>query len=81
MDGFVIFLFAVIPVAAVIYAIVSIVSYSSAKKANLKNPDTFNAEEMKSRKNSMIISSVVAGVLLAVVIAFACLMFMAVAYM
>lgn len=80
MEGFII-IFGAIPVAAIVYAIVSIISYFSAKKANIQTPDKFSAEEISSRKKSMIISSVVAGVLAAIVIGFACLMFMAVAYM
>ncbi len=74
-------LFGSIPVAAIVFAVVSIIRYSSAKKANMQTPETFSGEEIKSRKDLMIVSLIIAGILAAVVIGFVCLMFMAVAYM
>lgn len=74
-------LFGSIPVAAVIFAVVSIIRYSSAKKANLQTPEAFSGDEIKSRRNLMIVSLIIAGILAAVVIGFACLMYLAIAYM
>lgn len=81
MGNFVYFLFGSIPVAAIVFFVVSLIRYRSAKKLNMQASDTYSEEQMKSRRNLMITSSVIAGILVAVVIAFACLMFMAVAYM
>ena len=51
------------------------------KKQNEEVPGTFAPEETKRRKIMLIIASVVAGVLVAVVIGFIALLFMAVAFM
>lgn len=76
-----IFSFLSIPVIAIVYFIVSTVRYTSAKATNKHTPDTFNKEEMKSLKKRLIVSACIAGVLVAVVIAFACLFFIGIAYM
>lgn len=81
MGNFVFFLFGSIPVAAIVFFVVSLIRYRSAKELNKQTPDTFSEEQMKSRRDLMIISSVIAGILAAVVIVFVCMMFMAVAYM
>ncbi len=70
-----------IPLAAVIFATVSIYRYCFARKKNKELPGSFSAEEMKMRKILMIISCVIAGGLLLVVLGFMILLFMAVAFM
>ena len=47
----------------------------------LENPDAFSVAEIKTRRILLIVSSVIAGTLAAVVIAFAVLLGMAVAFM
>ncbi|WP_428048154.1 hypothetical protein [Candidatus Proelusimicrobium excrementi] len=55
--------------------------YNLAEMKNKKEPCSFDTEEVNKRKNLLIISSVIVGVLAAVVIAFAVMLYMAVAYM
>lgn len=81
MGNFIIFLFGSIPVAAIVFFVVSLLRYRSAKKSNMQTPGTYSKEQMKSRRELMIISSVIAGILVAVVIAYVCLVFLAVAFM
>ncbi len=76
-----IFAFLSVPVIAIIYFIISLVRYQSAKKKNKQTPDTYNKEEIKTRKKHLIISSCVAGILFAIIIAFVCLFFIGIAYM
>ncbi len=76
-----VFAFLSVPVIAIIYFIISLVRYQSAKKKNKQLPDTYNKEEMKSRKRNLIISSCIAGILFAIIIAFVCLFFIGIAYM
>lgn len=70
-----------LPVLSVIYFIFSAVRYNSAKKKNAANPDTVSAEEMKSRKRSLIISSCLAGFMVVALISISALFFMSIAYM
>lgn len=60
---------------------VSVYRYVSAVKQNKEVPGTFSPEEIKKRRTLLIVSSVAAGVLAAVVIGFVWLLFMAVAFM
>jgi len=75
------YVFYAIPVAAIVFFAVSLYRYRRAKKENKKNPDTFSTAEIKARRILLIVSSVIAGTLAAVVIAFAVLLGMAVAFM
>ena len=76
-----IFFFA-IPLALIALFGISLYRYVSAKKQNKVAPGTFSDEEVKNRKVVLIVLSVVAGVLVAIVIGFIALMlFMAVAHM
>ena len=74
-------LFFGIPAILIIFATISFRRYRSAKKQNEDAPDTYPAEEIKRRKIMVIIEYVVIGVLVAVVIGFIALLFMAVAFM
>lgn len=76
-----VFAFLSVPVIAIIYFIISLVNYQSAKKKNKQIPDTYNKEDMKTRKKHLIISACVAGILFAIIIAFVCLFFIGIAYM
>jgi len=75
------FLYFAIPVAAIIFFVVSLCLYLSAKKQNKLQPGSVSAQTLRSRKIMLIVSSVIAGVLAVVVFAFVALMFMAVAFM
>ncbi len=62
--------FYAVPVAAVIFLVVSIVRYFVAKDKNKKVPDTYSENQMNIRKALLKISAAIAGVLAAVVIGF-----------
>lgn len=70
-------LFFMVPVCAVAYWVYSLVKYTKARKA----PESCNAEEKKTLKTQLIVSSVVAAVLVAAVAGISVLMYMVVAYM
>lgn len=74
-------LFFGIPAVLFVLFGVSLYRYKTAKEENKQNPGAYSPEEMKKRKLMLIIASVIAGVLVAVVIGFIALMFMAVAFM
>ena len=62
--------FYAVPIAAVLFLVVSIVRYFVAKNKNKKAPDTYSESQIKNRKTLLKISSAIAGILAAVVIAF-----------
>ena len=73
--------FFLIPFATIAFFVVSLCNYISAKK-NFKLEQTEeNGAEVKKSRVMLIVSSVIMGVLLAIVISFMALMFVAVAYM
>lgn len=74
-------LFFAIPIIFVALFGVSLYRYISAKKQNKAAPGTFTDAEVKKRKTMLIVVSVIAGILAAIVIFFLGLLFMAVAYM
>lgn len=74
-------LFFSIPVILIVFFAVSLYRYVSAKNRNKAVPGTFAEDEMKRRKILLIASAFAAGILAAVVIGFAALLFMAVAFM
>ena len=75
------FLYVAIPVAAIIFFVVSLCMYLSAKKQNKRQPGSVSSQTIKNRKILLIVSSVIAGVLVTILIAFIALLFMAVAFM
>lgn len=70
-----------IPASAVVFFAVSLFRYCHGKHLNKRTPETVPPEKMKSRKICLIVSSIIAGILAAVVIGFAVLLLMAVAFM
>ena len=74
-------LYYLIPAAALIFFGVSLLRFCYAKYKNKRMPGKYSAEQMKSRKLCLIVSSVIAGILAAVVLAFVGLLMMAVAFM
>lgn len=78
---FIQFLYFAIPVAAILFFIVSLCLFLSARKQNKLQPGSVSAQTLRKRKIMLIVSSVIAGILAAIVIAFIALLYMAVAFM
>ena len=78
---FIQFLYFAIPVAAILFFIVSLCLFLSARKQNKQQPGSVSAQTLRKRKIMLIVSSVIAGILAAIVIAFIALLYMAVAFM
>ena len=74
-------LFFAIPVILIVLYCVSLYHYVSAKKKNKTAPGTFTDDEIKKRKKMLLVLSVAAGVLVAVVIGFSVLLSMCIAHM
>lgn len=74
-------LFFGIPAILIVLFGISVYRYVSAVKQNKEVPGTFSPEEIKKRRIALIVFSVAAGILVAVVIGFVWLLFMAVAFM
>ena len=78
---FIQFLYFAIPVAAILFFIVSLCLFLSARKQNKQQPGSVSAQTLRKRKIMLIVSSVIAGVFAAIVIAFIAVLYMAVAFM
>ena len=78
---FIQFLYFAIPVAAILFFIVSLCLFLSARKQNKQQPGSVSAQTLRKRKIMLIVSSVIAGVFAAIVIAFIAHLYMAVAFM
>lgn len=74
-------LFFAVPAIWLILFGISLYRYISAKKQNKQMPGTFSPAEIKKRKVFLIVMSVVAGMILAMVIGLIAMLFMAVAFM
>ena len=74
-------LFYGIPLGALAFFVVSLVRFCGGRKANRLTPGAVPAEEMRLRKIMLVVSSVIVGLLAAVVIGFTVLLYMAVAFM
>jgi len=74
-------LFFAIPIVLIALFGISVFRYVSAKKQNKAAPGTFSDDEIKKRKIMLIVLSVITAVLVAIVIGFIVLLFMAVAFM
>ena len=81
VDWIFIFLYFSIPAITLVLFGVGLYKYLSAKKANKKAPGTVNDEELKRRKTMLIVTSVIFAALVAVIIGFIGLLFLAVAFM
>lgn len=75
------FLFFAIPISLLVLLGISIYRYVSAKNQNKLAPRTFSDEEIKKRKTMLIVLSVIIGVLVAIVVGFLALLFVAIAFM
>ena len=74
-------LYYIIPAAALIFFGISLFRYHYAKYKNKRTPGTYSPDRIRSRKICLIVSSVIAGSLAVVVLAFIGLLMMAVAFM
>ena len=74
-------LFYGITLGALAFFVVSLVRFCGGRKANRLTPGAVPAEEMRVRKIMLVVSSVIVGLLAAVVIGFTVLLYMAVAFM
>jgi len=70
-----------IPLAAIVFFIVSLCYFIAVKKQYKLEPGEINMQKKNTAKTLLIVASVIMGVFLVVIIAFVSLMFMAVAYM
>ena len=75
------FLFFGIPAAAVMFFAISLFRFCYAKYKNKKNPGSYSVGQIKTRKVLLIVSSVIAGLLAAIIIGFIILLMTAVAFM
>lgn len=75
------FVFFGIPLAAVLFFIISLYRYCSARKKNKMVSGTFSAEQIETRKILLIVASIVAGTLVVVIGSIYILLLMAVANM
>ena len=73
--------FWLVPTVAVVGFFVSLFMYFNAKKKNKSAPGTFSDEAVKVRKTWFIIFSLIAGTMLAAVVALVILLYTAVAFM
>lgn len=74
-------LFFATPIILIALFGVALYRYMSANKQNKVSPGTFSDDEIKKRKSMLISLSIISGILIAIVIGFCALMFLAVAFM
>lgn len=74
-------LFYGLPLAALIFFAVSLILFLSARRQNKREPDSVDPTVLHTRRLMLIVSSVIAGAFAAVIVAFAVLLFTAVAFM
>ena len=74
-------LYFILPAASVVFFAVSLVRFLTARRKNKRIPGTFSEQQMKNRQICLVISSVIAGLFVLVIAAFAVLLFMAIAFM
>ena len=74
-------LFFAVPVGILVFFVISLCRYLSARKQERELPGSVEAQDLKNRKAMLIVSAVMAGVLLAVTIGLIVLLYMAVAFM
>lgn len=77
----IILVFFTVPIIAVAGWILNLTKYIQAKRENKENPDTHSKEEMKSIKSNLIISSVIAFILVAIIVGLVITFAMGIAYM
>ncbi len=81
MYSLVMLAFFTIPVAALIFFVCSLISFITAKSKNKRDPGSYNGEELRGRRNMLIVSSVIFGLFLTIILAIIALLYTAVAFM
>ena len=71
----------IIPIAAIVFFIVSLCDYIGTKKKYVAEPNDFNEQKKKETKTRLMVASIIMGVLLTVIVGFVVMMYMAIAYM
>lgn len=74
-------MFFAVPIGTIIFFVVSLVLFLTARSENKHNPGAFSVQQIQTRKILLIVSSVITGVVLAVAIGLIALLYMALAYM
>jgi hypothetical protein len=74
-------LFFAVPVGILVFFVIRLCRYLSARKQEWEIPGSVEAQDLKNRKAMLIVSAVMAGVLLVVTIGLIVLLYMAVAFM
>ncbi len=74
-------LYYIIPAAALLFFAISLFRYQYAGYKNKRAPGTYNQSQMKLRKIFLVVSSVIVGIMMAVIVSFIILLSMAVAFM
>lgn len=74
-------LFYAIPIGLIALLVFVCKRYKSAKRQNEAAPGTFTDKEIKKRKTTMIVVTVIVGSILTVVLGFTALLYLAVAFM
>ncbi len=75
------YIFFAVPIISFIFFAGSLISFIVAKSRNKRDPGSYNDEEMKSRRNLLIISSTIFGLLTTFMIVLIALLYTAVAFM
>lgn len=81
MYALMVFLFFAVPVAAIVFFVISLYLFLSARKKKIENPDGISDQILKKRKVMMIVSLIIAGVLVTAVIGFIILMYFSIRHM
>jgi len=75
------FIFWGLPTILLIFFIVSLCLYISAKRKNKAVPDSFSVQQIRTRKILLIVSAVITGIFILIEVGFIALLAMAVANM
>lgn len=69
------------PIAAIVFFVISLYRYLSGKKQNKLSPNTVSDNEMESRRQMLVVSSVTVGIITLLAVGFIGLTFLVLAYM
>lgn len=69
------------PIAAIVFFVISLYRYLSGKKQNKLSPNTVSDDEMESRRQKLVVSSVTAGIITLLAAGYIGLTFLVLAYM
>lgn len=69
------------PIAAIVFFGISLYRYLSGKKQNKQSPNTVSDDEMESRRQMLVVSSVTVGIITLLAAGYIGLTFLVLAYM